>query len=184
MSLGTLLGAIFFSEELKISVLSRYPIQSSRFYALPNPNLTIIRPNGELWISYTEGLLTGEINYEGVEINIANILLIPFHYFKRDFAEPEFDSIRENIVEILLGLLDKPTLAIGDYNLHDLKRHFPELFENGKYEEVFENIETAPGRGQQDHILYSHHWRLKEYEVNEEVNADHYLCSTTLDLKE
>lgn len=167
-----------------ISTLSRFPIKTSRFHALPNPNLTITRPNGELWISYTEGILLGEINYNGVGVNIANILLIPFHYFERDFAEPEFNNIREEIVRVLLSLLDKPVLAIGDYNLDNLKKYFPELFENKKYIEAFENIETAPGRGQQDHILYSHQWSLKEYGVNKEVNADHYLCSATLDLKE
>lgn len=166
-----------------LSTLSRHPIQSSRFHALPNPSLTITRPNGELWISYTEGLLIGEINYNGVEINIANILLIPFHYFERDFAEPEFNSIREDIVKALLPLLDKPTLAIGDYNLNNLKKYFPELFENKRYNEVFEDIETAPGRGQQDHILYSFHWNVERYKVDREVNADHYPCSAELTLK-
>ena len=165
-----------------ISTLSRFPIITSHFHVLPNPSLTITRPNGQIWISYTEGILVAEMDYNGTKINVANILLIPFHYFERDFAEPEFNNIREDIVKVLSGFLDRPTLAVGDYNLHDLKKHFSELFEDNKYNEVFEGIETAPGRGQQDHVLYSSHWNVEEYEVNKEVSADHYLCSAKLRL--
>jgi hypothetical protein len=107
--------------------------------------------------------------------------MVPFHYFKRDFIESEFEPIRRSIAEFYKSLANKPTIAGVDFNYNDLKKLLPQIFEDDLYREAFEGIETAPGRGQQDHILFSKDWRFEKYEVRK-VTADHFICIADLEL--
>jgi len=162
-------------QQLALSTLSRIPVEKSYFHKLPNPNLKIKRPNGDVWVSFDVGFLVSELNYNGRKIYVLNTHLVPFHHFERDFCEPVFKHIRDDISDFLLGLSKEPTVVVGDFNFADLKKLIPKVFANGQYREAFENIETTPGRGQQDHILFSSQFDPGAFEVNVE-RADHYLC--------
>ena len=165
---------------LSLAIISRFPIERSYFHLLPNPKLTVTRPNGDVWISFPVGFLVAPLKYENRKINIANCHMVPYHHFKRDFME--FVDVREDASSLLLDIAKEPALVGGDFNYNDLRVLLPGVFRNGVYNEAFEGIETAPGRGQQDHILFSHHWKLENYEVHR-ATTDHYICVTDLLLK-
>jgi endonuclease/exonuclease/phosphatase family metal-dependent hydrolase len=162
--------------QLSLSTLSRYPIVHSVFHKLPNPGLSVIRPNGDSWASFDVGFLVCETDFNGTLINIANGHMVPFHYYKRDFSEPDFQNVRSAISELCVTLSEKPTLVGADFNYNDVSSLLPELFKDNTYREAFVDIETTPGRGQQDHMLYSKQWHFESCEVKK-VEADHFLCS-------
>ena len=165
-----------------MGVVSRFPIVSAKYQAPPNPRLTVKRPNGIIWNTIDMGLLLTEIKYKGQIINIINFHLVPLHYFGKNWADKEFIHIRDHITNLLLEAAKKPTIAIGDFNYADLEKIYPKIFSQGKYQETFLEM-TTPAKGQQDHILYSTHWQLSSYEINTNVEADHYICSAELELK-
>src|SRR3989338_9456032 len=59
-------------QQLSLSTLSKFPIIHSNFHKIPNPGLSIVRPNGDKWVSFDVGFLVCEIDYNGALINIAN----------------------------------------------------------------------------------------------------------------
>lgn len=101
--------------------------------------------------------------------------MVPFHYFKRDFAEPDFQNVRNAIGELCVSLVERPTLIGADFNYNNVAVLLPDIFVNNLYQEAFADIETTPGRGEQDHILFSRQWHSISSEVKK-VEADHYLC--------
>lgn len=169
-------------QQLTLVTLSRYPIQSSFFHGLPNPNLTIQRPNGEEWVTLDMGFLVTEISMHNTSVNFANCHLIPLHYFKRHFAEPDFQNMRDDLSEFLTTLAQKPAIAGGDYNYADLEQIIPSVFTDNLFTEAFVKTETAPGKGQQDHIIFTPQWNLDTV-LLEKVHADHYKCIIEVSLK-
>ncbi|MBI2542808.1 MAG: endonuclease/exonuclease/phosphatase family protein [Candidatus Aenigmarchaeota archaeon] len=167
-------------QRLSLSIISKLPIENSYFHLLPNPSLRITRPDGDVWVSLDVGFLVTTVGYNGNRINVANCHMVPYHYFNRDFLE--FNDIRDDTSDFLIRLSKKPTLVAGDFNYNDLKRLLPRIFENGSYRESFEGVETAPGRGQQDHVLFSNQWDIRKYEIRV-GEADHYLCVSEVELK-
>lgn len=165
--------------QLSVGTLSKYPIISSYFHQLPNPNLTIERPNGDTWITFDVGFLVTTITYHEQKAVIMNCHLAPLHYFKRSYDEPEFQNIRDDITELLLPFSEIPTIVMGDFNYADLRKILPKIFEQQKYQEAFENVDTTPGKKQQDHILFTKHWKLEKYEILQ-ANSDHHMCVSTL----
>jgi endonuclease/exonuclease/phosphatase family metal-dependent hydrolase len=168
-------------QQLALATISKLSIQKSYFHKLPNPNLKITRPNGDIWISFDVGFLVTQIDYNGQKVNVLNTHLVPFHYFERDFSEPQFQNIREDISNFLIKLSEEPTIAAGDFNYNNLKNLLPQVFEERRYKEAFEDVETTPGRGQQDHILFTNQFNLQDFKV-QKVDADHCLCVATLSL--
>ncbi len=168
--------------KLTLASLSKYPVISSSFHKLPNPGLKITRLNGDVWVSFDVGFLTNTIDYNGTQINISNGHMVPFHYFKRDFSEPEFEPVRNSIIELYKSQAIRPALSGVDFNYNDLQKLLPAIFEGDLYEEAFTDMETTPGRGQQDHVLFSNRWKLEKSEVKK-VTADHFICIVDLELK-
>lgn len=166
---------------LSISTISKLPISQSTFFELPNPNLKIQRPNGDMWITLNAGFLMVEINYEGKKVNIANTHLVPLHYFKKDYMEEDFKNIREEISKLLINLSKTPTVIAGDFNFADMKSLLPDIFKDNLYHDAFQK-NTTPEKGQQDHILFSNHWQLKSADIKK-GNADHYLCVADVEFK-
>lgn len=165
---------------LALGNISMFEIINSEYHILPNPHLTVTRENGDQWVTFDVGFLITEILYKEQKVNIANCHLVPFHYFKRDFLEPEFAPIREDIEALLLALAEKPSIIAGDFNFSNLNILLPNTFARQDYKEVFEG-ETTVGKGQQDHILYSSHWNLEKYEIIK-TKSDHYACVAELSL--
>lgn len=168
-------------EQLSLSTLSKFSITNAKFHKIPNPELSIIRPDGDKWISLGVGFLVCEIDYNGVLINLANGHMVPFHYFKRDFAEPAFGYIGTAISELFISLAKKPTIIGADFNYNKLDSLLPSIFKDNLYREGFTGIETTPDRGQQDHMLFSQQWRLINSEVKK-LKTDHFLCSIEVEL--
>jgi len=164
---------------LSFGTISKYPIISNTYFNPPNPNLSILRPNGKIWKTLDMGIFVSKIMYNGKEIHIANIHLLPLHYYKKDWKDSEFQHIRNYIGALLSKLLSLPTIIIGDFNYADLTKIYSDLFCSDRYKEVFIG-DTTPAKGQQDHILYSHHWSLIKYKIESEVKADHYICTAEL----
>ena len=167
--------------QLSLAVMSRYPVVETSFHKVPNPHLTIMRPNGDVWKTYDYGLLNCVLNMEGTPINITDGHLVPLHYFKRDFAEPEFQPVRDDIENFFQTLSEQPTIVGCDFNYNDIQKLFPQIFENDLYRETFTGEETTPGRGQQDHILISKNWNIIKTEIRK-VHADHLLCLADVEL--
>jgi len=167
---------------LAIGSVSRYEILESYFYKLPNPELKFVRPNGDTWVTFDVGFLIFRIQYQETEVIILNCHLIPFHYFKRNLNETEFQPIRDSIVELFHKYKDIPTIALGDYNYENLQEVLPELYTEFGFKDVFTDVETAPGKGQQDHILYSKHWEMRGYDIIK-GKSDHHQCIAELELK-
>lgn len=164
---------------LAMAILSKLPITKTIMQKLPNPHLTITRPDGSIWKSLDCGFIISEIEYAGQKIHIVDGHLVPFHYYGRDFSDSAFDFIRDAIAEILLPLSDKPTVIAADFNFDGLERLLPKLFPT--FTEVFHE-QTTPTKGQQDHILVSSHWNVLDFKVKKEV-SDHFLCTAEIELK-
>lgn len=167
---------------LSLSNISKYKIIKYYFHKLPNPNLSVLRKDGNTWTTLDVGFLISEIKYNNKKINFVNGHMIPFHYYKRDFLEPDFKNIRNSITNLFLSLFNNPTIIVADFNYNDLIKLIPGIFEDKLYTEVFTCVETTPRRGQQDHILFSNHWNMLNYEVKK-MNADHYQCIADVMLK-
>lgn len=168
--------------QLALATISKYPITRSYFHLLPNPKLKVVRPNGDEWVSLEVGFHIAEIEYLGKKINVANCHLVPLHYFGREYMEKEFEHIRNDVSNLALSLSKDPTIFAGDFNFNDLSLLLPQVFKDGIYKEAFVGMETTPGKGQQDHVLYSNHWKMSEYKVGK-VKADHYQCIVDLSLE-
>jgi hypothetical protein len=167
--------------QLSLSILSRYPARDVDFHKVPNPGLTVTRPNGDMWKTFDVGFLSCAVDYKRTRINISDGHMVPFHYFHRDFLEPAFGEIRNSITELFISLSKQPTLIGADFNYNDLQALLPHIFEGKEYQEAFVGTETTPGRGQQDHVLFSRQWNFKKSEVRK-ANADHFICISDLEL--
>lgn len=161
--------------------ISKYKIKNSYYVKLTNPSLIIKRENGDIWKTFDVGFFVSEIDYDGVMINLVNGHLTPYHYFKRNFMEAEFKNIRKEIEDLFIKLLKYPTIIGADFNYGDLHELIPGVFVLGKYKEAFTGKETARGKGQQDHILYSFHWDLKGYDIKK-FESDHHQCISDFSL--
>ena len=95
--------------------------------------------------------------------------------------EEAFQYIREAIERIFMTYAESPTIVMGDFNYPDLFEMLPSAIHDGGFRDVFVGEETAPGKGQQDHILVSRHWKINRYEIRK-VLADHHQCIADISL--
>jgi endonuclease/exonuclease/phosphatase family metal-dependent hydrolase len=167
-------------QQLTLVTLSKYPISSSYFHLLPNPKLTTVRENGEEWETLDTGFLVTEIDFDNQKVHIANCHLVPYHYFHRNFSEQSFQYIRDDITHLLTKLAEKPSIVGGDFNYADLTEVLPSI--GSVYEEAFVKRETAPGKGQQDHVLFTRQWQLNDVQLKR-LKADHFQCIVEVSLR-
>ncbi|HLD21327.1 MAG TPA: endonuclease/exonuclease/phosphatase family protein [Patescibacteria group bacterium] len=159
--------------ELSIAILSKFPLHTTRFHAVPNPHITATGPNGKSWSSFDKGFLIATMEYENSLVNVVCGHMLPFHKFKRNFTEEEFSNIRVDIEQTLLSLPSRPTIMGVDMNFGDLHVLTPALFD--RFVDVFSE-DTTPDYGQSDHILLSKDWDIKSHAILP-GKADHYLCT-------
>ncbi len=170
-------------KQLSLATVSTDPARETSFYELPHLNLSIERPDGQVWTPFSPtGFFVSEIPYQGQMVTIVNTHLHPFHYFERDFSEPDFQEYRDAITQFFLAQKDRPTIIAGDFNYANLTLLFPEIFKEGGFSDAFSNP-TTPEKGQQDHILFSRHWQLIGTQIKRTM-TDHYLSSAELSLEE
>jgi endonuclease/exonuclease/phosphatase family metal-dependent hydrolase len=169
-------------QQLTLVTLSKYPIQHSYFHTLPNPGLKVQRINGEDFITLDMGFLVTEVLINNRKVNLANCHLIPFQYFNRHFSEPDFQNMRDDLSLFLKKLTEHPSIVGGDFNYAHLEEVVPSVFLDKLYSEAFVDTETAPGKGQQDHILFTKDWNLDAVRT-EKLQADHYQCIAEIALQ-
>lgn len=165
---------------MSLGSLSKLPVIKTYYKILTNPNLKITRPNGEIWITLDSIFEVLEIQYKNHIINFANCHLIPLHYFNKNYQDKEFYNLISETELFFLQLSSKPTIVLGDFNFDDLQKIYPSIFKNNLYNETFKR-DTTPYKGQQDHILYSNHWKMADYRITKH-KSDHYLCEAEINL--
>ena len=166
---------------LALANLSRLPILQTYFHKLPNPGLTVVRPDGARWVSQDVGFLVSQVLFQEELIQFVNGHMVPFHYFGRSFHELAFQRIRDDISHLFMALAQTGTIIAADFNYTNLQDLLPRIFEDGSYQDAF-IADTTPDKGQQDHILLSKQWQYRSCEIKK-TETDHYLCLADVTLK-
>lgn len=165
------------NNQLCLSVISRFTLLRKRFFKLPNPQIEVKRPNGEIWKSHDKGFMIVSIKIRNENIDVITGHTVPFSKFNRDFMEPEFNPIRKEIERLILKH-PKRVIVAGDMNYADLVKLIPKVFQEG-FKEVFK-APTHHGK-QMDHILISKEWAIKDSRVVL-GKADHYMAYADIEL--
>lgn len=165
-------------ERLCISILSRYPLKSSKFNMLPNPNLEFLW-KGRKELSHDKGFTEAILNFDGHDIRVLSGHMVPFRKFGRDFMEDDFKHLREKIEEVILGT-SFPEVVGADMNWPDIYALIPKVFSSG-YSFLLDDIPTTPKERKYDKILASKEWRCSESKIIK-GRADHFLCYADLEL--
>jgi endonuclease/exonuclease/phosphatase family metal-dependent hydrolase len=169
------------NEKLSISIISRFPIISSKFNLLPNPNLQFIW-KGKTEFSHDKGFMEATIDYKGSDIRILSGHMVPFRIFGKNFLDDEFKEIRNQIEKIILH--EKiPEIICADMNFsEEIEILIPNVFNNG-FKFVLKNDPTTPKGKTFDKIIVSKEWKT----TNSDIiigKADHFLCFADIELKE
>lgn len=166
-------------EKLSLSIISRYPILSSKFYKLKNPRLKMIW-KGKSVFSHNKGFVECKILYGNHKIRILCGHMVPFHRFGRNFMEEDFKQIRKQVEDIICkGSI--PT-AIGiDMNFENIRKLIPEIFKQG-CKKILGNTPTTPKNKKFDKIIISKEWVSNKTSICK-GKADHYLCYADIDLE-
>ncbi len=159
-------------EQLSLSIVSKYPIISSKFRQLKNPNLQMIW-RGKKALSHDKGFLEVQISYNKQNIRILCGHMVPFHKFHRNFLEDDFKQIRIQIEEIIREK-NMPTIILADMNFEDTEKLIPRVFRQN-YNSILSNIPTTPKNKILDKILISKEWICTNANICK-GKADHYLC--------
>ncbi|MFH1030363.1 MAG: endonuclease/exonuclease/phosphatase family protein [bacterium] len=168
------------NEKLSISIISRFPIISSKFNLLPNPNLQFIW-RGKTAFSHDKGFMEAVIGYKGIKIKILSGHMVPFRKFGKNFLDDEFKEIRNQIEKIILH--EKiPEIICADMNFdEEIEKLIPNVFDND-FKFVLKNNPTTPKERTYDKIIVSKEWKSSNSDI---INgkADHFLCFADIDLK-
>ncbi|MBU1016614.1 MAG: endonuclease/exonuclease/phosphatase family protein [Patescibacteria group bacterium] len=159
-------------EKLAISIVSKFPIISSKFHKLANPNLEFIW-KGNKAFSHNKGFIEAKISYKDAAIRILSGHMLPFHLFGRDFLEDAFKGIRNQIENIILEG-NTPTIIGADMNFEDIYKLVPNIFERG-FKSVLDNTPTTPKGKRLDKIIISKKWVCNASKITK-GKAGHYLC--------
>lgn len=168
-------------EKLSISIISRFPIISSKFNMLPNPNLKFIW-KGKTAFSHDKGFQEAIIDYNGTNIRILSGHMLPLRQFGKDFLDDEFEDMRNHIEKIILH--EKiPSMICADMNFDkDIEILLPNVFLN-KFKSILKNTPTTPKGRKYDKIITSKEWVSNNSEIIK-GKADHFLCFADIELKD
>jgi len=166
-------------EKLSIAIISKYPIISSKFNKLPNPNLEFIW-NGKKAFSHDKGFLEVVINYQDTSISVLSGHMVPFRKFERDFIADKFKNIRNEIEKIICHE-KMPTVIGADMNFEDIYQLIPNVFKQD-FKFILNDEPTTPKDRKYDKIIISNDWIFANSKIIQ-GRADHYLCFADIDLK-
>ncbi len=165
-------------EKLSISIISRYPILSSKFDKLWNPQLKFIW-NGKEQFSHDKGFLEAKISYDNRTIRVLSGHMVPFRKFGKDFLDDEFKDIRE-LIETVICNEKMHEIICADMNFENIHELIPNVFKHG-FESVLDDSPTTP-TNKYDKIIISKEWTCSDSKIII-GKADHYLCFADVELK-
>jgi len=166
-------------EKLSISIISKFPIISSKFNLLPNPNLQFIW-KGKKAFSHDKGFLETSIDYKWATIRVLSGHMVPFRKFGKDFMDKEFENIRDQ-VEIIILNQRIPEIICADMNFDwEIEKLIPNVFDSG-FKFILEDKPTTPKWKTYDKIIISKEWKSTNSKI---INgkADHFLCFADVEL--
>ncbi len=168
-------------EKLSISIISRFPIVSSKFNILPNPNLTFIW-KGEKAFSHDKGFLEAIVDYKGTNIRILSGHMVPFGKFGKSFLDDEFKEIRSQIEKIILHE-KMPEIVCADMNFDEkIDKLIPNVFDND-FKFILKEGPTTPEGRKYDKIIASKEWKSVGSEIVK-GRTDHFLCFADVELND
>lgn len=177
---------IYVGKYYGMAILSKYEIEAYETFKLPNPRLEVDRPNGDHWVMHDKFAQYAELETELGRLNLFNLHYFPVHHFGKRMQDDDLSHIREELVRVFrLKDTTKPTLITGDFNNKGvkLKAAFPELFENGLFDESVETETTiCNGVDQLDHILYTPKSLKVTRSFAEKFISDHYSLVAEIEL--
>jgi endonuclease/exonuclease/phosphatase family metal-dependent hydrolase len=103
-----------------LAVISRTPLRvASRVY-LPNPRMQFDSDTGKRIVSWDKGMLLAQTGHASSSLYVASLHGFPFHMFRRDATDPEFDSIWKSLAYELDHIAGTAVVA-GDFNTDRLE---------------------------------------------------------------
>lgn len=168
------------NNKLAISVISKYPIISSKFNKLINPNLSFIWEGKKVY-TFDKGFVEVVINYEDKPVRILSGHMVPFHKAGKDFLAVEYKQIREQVEDIICREKN-PTIVGADMNFEDIYKLIPNIFDNEFQSVIDDNLPTRPNGKKYDKIIISDDWKILDSKIIP-GKADHYLCFADVELK-
>jgi len=143
-------------EKISISIISKFPIISSKFNMLSNPNLQFVWRDKKAY-SHDKGFAEAVINYKGIHVKILSGHMVPFRRFARSFLDNEFEEIRKQIEKIILH--EKiPKIICADMNFNEkIETLIPKVF-NGNFKSILGDNPTTPKGKTYDKIIISNEW--------------------------
>ncbi|MFA6197690.1 MAG: endonuclease/exonuclease/phosphatase family protein [Patescibacteria group bacterium] len=169
------------NDKLSISIISRFPVISSKFNLLPNPNLQF-EWRGKTAFSHDKGFMEAVLDFKGTNIRVLSGHMVPFRKFGKNFLDGEFKEIR-NQIEIIILHEKMPKIICADMNFNDeIEKLIPNVFEND-FKFVLKNNPTTPKGRTYDKIIVSKEWESSNSDI---INgkADHFLCFADIELKD
>lgn len=166
------------SKFLGTAVLSSYPLIRSTITPLPNPNLTVMRPNGQQWQSHDKYIQETMLNVRGKPIRIKVFQGLPFHEFDTFLEHPNHEVYRREVSTVLSVQDDIPTIVVGDFNNHhlDVQHAFPGFIRDDNLQEAVKVPTTHRFHidDQSDHIFYTPKSLVVASSFAELNLSDHY----------
>ena len=176
------------SKKLGMAVVSRFPIKRQEEFTIPSPKIEVDRPNGEHWVMMDKGGQRVYLDVDGREVSLVNFSYFPFHHFNRRVDEPDFASLRGQLLTVLTdNPSDAPTIITGDFNSRGIPvpQAFPELFAGDALRQAVDVPTTVIGydNEQLDHILYQPQYFTATGGYAEGNGSDHLAIGAQLALK-
>lgn len=176
------------SKKLGMAVISRFPITRQEEFTIPSPKIEVDRPNGDHWVMFDKGGQRVYLDVGGKEVSVVNFSYFPFHHFNRRVDEPDFASLRTQLLRVLTdNPSGAPTIITGDFNSRGISvgQAFPELFAHDALRQAVDVSTTVIGydNEQLDHILYQPQHFTASGGYAEVNGSDHLAIGAQLTLK-
>lgn len=170
--------------KIGISVISNSTIIYSKKIDLPNPHISSMQKNGDVWKTHNKGILKVQIFKFGYKINILNLHLLPFHRFEKNLTDKVVQNSWLAVDEKLNLHTDNFTIIAGDFNQNSIITLLPTLFNNPKNFVDTKFNSNTHNNTYFDHIVFSDDFKFSDNFVFSEIKiSDHYPCLIILKLK-
>lgn len=163
-------------EDLGIAILSRYPIERTEKFLLPN--LQLSNEAGEA--SHEKGILGALLNVDGQKVWFFCGHLLPLHRFGVKLSDPRTAEIFTSAEDAFLSASDAPAVCGVDLNAELDATQLPRVFGDRRLRKLIRQP-TRPEGAINDQLLCSRHWQTEWVQVYRS-RLDHHLCVARLQL--